>query len=114
MVGRRRRNPHRRPRPSRRRQRLASDLNPSSHRESGRFCTAIVHLVRFCVRQVIENQQAYFSQFFGGRRQDLIISLSNESRLQKIRMLYDLNPNFHALCELAVSSNENIRLFFDR
>jgi len=42
-----------------------------------------------------------------------MIALTNDSRSQKSPMLYDLNPNFLAHCELAVSSYENIRLFFD-
>src|SRR5229473_104920 len=43
-------------------------LNASSHRESARF-GAVIHLARVCARQVIDNQQAYFSQFFraGGK-----------------------------------------------
>jgi hypothetical protein len=45
-----------------------SAMNPSSHRESARFGAAI-HLVRICARQVITNQEAYFSEFFrlGGK-----------------------------------------------
>jgi hypothetical protein len=39
-------------------------LNPSSHRESARFGT-VIHLARICTRRGIDNQQAYFSQFFG-------------------------------------------------
>ncbi len=39
-------------------------LNPSSHRESARF-GSVIYLARICARQVIDNQQAYFSEFFG-------------------------------------------------
>lgn len=45
-----------------------SVLNPSSHRESARF-GRVIYLAQICARQVIDNQQAYFSQFFaaGGK-----------------------------------------------
>lgn len=39
-------------------------LNPSSHQESARF-GSVIYLARICARQVIDNQQAYFSEFFG-------------------------------------------------
>lgn len=38
-------------------------MNPSSHRESARF-GAVIHLARICARQVITNQEGYFTEFF--------------------------------------------------
>ena len=86
-------------------------LNPSSHRESARF-GSVIYLARICARQVIDNQQAYFSQFFGAGGKILIIRHEQTERA-RIKTLYYLYPYFLAPRELAISSDEEIRLLFD-